>query len=66
MTEKSKLNPSFGDRLIKLLSQADMRPKDLATRIEVPLEVVEDCLKGKVPEAEVLYRIAKAFDTTME
>ena len=23
-------------------------------------------LKGKVPEAEVLYRMAKALDTTME
>jgi len=43
-----------------------MRPKDLATWIDAPLEVIAACLKGKVPEAEVLYRIAKAFDTTME
>ena len=66
MTAESKLNPGFGDRLIKLLTQADIRPKDLATRIEVAPEVVEACLKGKVPEAEVLYRIAKALDATME
>jgi len=43
-----------------------MRPDDLAARIDVPLEVVEACIKGKVPEAEVLYRIAKALDSTME
>ena len=66
MPAQSKLNPGFADRLIKLLTQADMRPKDLATRIEVPLEIVEACLKGKVPEAEVLYRIAKALDSTTE
>lgn len=66
MTEKPKLNPGFGDRLITLLTEADMQPKDLASRIEAPLEVVEACLKGKVPEAEVLYSIAKALDSTME
>jgi predicted transcriptional regulator len=66
MTAQSKLNPGFGDRLIAVLTQAAIRPKDLATRIDVPLEVVEACLKGKVPEAEVLYRIAKALDSTME
>jgi len=66
MTENPKLNPGFGDRLITVLAQAAIRPEDLATRIEVPLEVVEACLKGKVPEAEVLYRIAKALDSTME
>jgi transcriptional regulator with XRE-family HTH domain len=66
MTSKPKSNPGFSDRLIKLLTQADIRPKDLATRIDVPLEVVEACLKGKVPEAEVLYRIAKGLDVTME
>jgi transcriptional regulator with XRE-family HTH domain len=66
MTAESKLNPGFGDRLIKLLTQADIRPKDLAARIDVPLEVVEACLKGKVPEAEVLYRMAKGLDVTME
>jgi len=51
MTTQSKLNPGFADRLIKLLTQADMRPRDLAARIDVPLEVVEACLKDKVPEA---------------
>ena len=66
MTAESKLNPGFADRLIKLLAQADMRPEDLADRIEVPLEVVDACLKGRVPEAEVLYRIAKALEVTME
>ena len=66
MTTQPKLNPGFADRLIKFPTQPDMRPKDLAARIDAPLEVVEACLKGKVPEAEVLYRIAKAFDTTME
>ena len=66
MTTQSKLNPGFGDRLIKLLTQADIRPKDLAARIEVPLDIMKACLKGKVPEAAVLYRIAKALDTTME
>ena len=66
MTAEPKLNPGFGHRLIKLLTQADIRPQDLAARIDVPLDVVEACLKGKVPEAEVLYRIAKALDSTME
>ena len=66
MTKQSKLNPGFADRLIRLLTQADIRPEDPATRIEVPLEVVEAYLKGKVPEAEVLHRIAKALDATME
>lgn len=66
MTSKPKSNPGFSDRLIKLLTQADIRPKDLATRIEVPQEVVVACLKGQVPEAEVLYRLAKALDSTME
>ena len=46
--------------------QADIRPEDLAEKIGAPLEVVEACIKGKVPEAEVLYRIAKALDATME
>ena len=41
MTKKPKLNPGFADRLIKLLTKAGIRPKDLATRIDVPLEVVE-------------------------
>jgi transcriptional regulator with XRE-family HTH domain len=59
MTAHSKLNPGFADRLITMLTQADIRPNDLAARIDVPLEVIEACLKGKVPEAEVLYRIAK-------
>jgi predicted transcriptional regulator len=66
MTSKPKSNPGFSDRLIKLLTQADIRPKDLATRIDVPLDVVEACLKGQIPKAEVLYRIAKALDSTME
>jgi predicted transcriptional regulator len=66
MTAETKLNPGFADRLIKLLTQADILPKDLATRIDVPLDVVEACIKGEVPEAEVLYRIAKALDSTME
>ena len=66
MTAQSKLNPGFADRLITVLTQAGIRPKDLASRIDVPLEVVEACIKGKVPEAEVLYRIAKGLDVTME
>ena len=28
MTAESKLNPGFSDRLITLLTQADMRPND--------------------------------------
>ena len=66
MTAQSKLNPDFADRLIKLLTQADVRPEELAARIDVPLEVLEACLKGKVREAEVLYRIGKGLDVTME
>ena len=52
--------------VVKPLAQADIRPKDLATRIDLPLEVVEICLKGKVPEAEVLYRMAKALVSKMQ
>ena len=29
-------------------------------------EVVEACLKGELPDAMALYRIAKAMDVTME
>ncbi len=43
-----------------------MRPEDLAARIRFPLEVVEACMKGEVPDAEVFYRIAKALDVPME
>ena len=59
-------NPGFSDRLITLLTQAELRPSDLAVRIDVPQEVVEACLSGQLPDAMALYRIAKAMDVTME
>ena len=59
-------NPGFTDRLVTLLTQAGLRPSDLATRADVPLEVAEACLKGELPDAMALYRIAKAMDVTME
>jgi len=59
-------NPDFADRLITLLTEAGLRPSDLASRADIPLEVVEACLKGELPDALSLYRIAKALDVTME
>ena len=59
-------NPGFADRLITLLTQAGLRPSDLASRAGVPQEVVEACLRGELPDALSLYRIAKALDVTME
>ena len=59
-------NPGFADRLITLLTEAGLRPSDLASRADVPPEVVEACLRGELPDALSLYRIAKALDVTME
>ena len=66
MPAEFSLNPGFADRLITVPAKADMRPEDLASRIDVPPDVIEACVQGKVPEAEVLYRMAKALDATME
>ena len=49
MTEMPTRSPGFADRLITLLTQAGLRPTDLAARAGVPLEVVEACLKGDLP-----------------
>jgi len=59
-------NPGFADRLITLLTDAGLSPGVLASRADVPLEVVEACLHGNLPDAMALYRIAKALDVTME
>ena len=60
------INPSFADRLITLLTEAGLRPSDLATRANVPPEVMDACLRGELPDAMALYRLAKAMDVTME
>jgi len=54
-------NPGFADRLITLLTQAGLRPADLAVRIAMSVETVEDYLRGTMPDALSLYRIAKAL-----
>ena len=59
-------NPGFADRLITLLTEAGMRPADLASKAGVSQEVVGACLRGELPDAMALYRIAKALDVTME
>ena len=59
-------NPGFVDRLITLLTERRPRPADLASRAYVPPEVVEGYLRGELPDAMALYRIAKALDVTME
>ena len=59
-------NPGFADRLITLLTEAGLRPSDLATRANVPPEVMDACLRGELPDAMALYRLAKAMDVTME
>ena len=59
-------NPGFSDRLVTLLTEAGLRPADLSQRAGVSLEVVEDCLRGELPDVTSLYRIAKALDVTME
>ena len=59
-------NPGFTDRLITLLTERGLRPADLATRAGVSLETVENYLRGTMPDALSLYRIAKALDVTME
>ena len=66
MTEKPNSNPGFADRLIELLSEAALRPEDFAEKIGAPLELVEDYLRGTMPDALSLSRIAKALDTTVE
>jgi predicted transcriptional regulator len=57
-------NPCFADRLITLLTEADLPPADLAARADVPLQALDACLKGELPDAISLYRIAKALDVT--
>ena len=59
-------NPSFADRLITLLTEGGLRPADLASRGGVPLEVMEVCLRGELPDALSRYRSAKAVDVSME
>ena len=59
-------NPGFADRLVTLLTEEGLRPADLSQRAGVSLEVVEDCLRGELPDVTSLYRIAKALDVTME
>jgi transcriptional regulator with XRE-family HTH domain len=59
-------NPGFSDRLITLLTQAGLPPASLASRVGVPLEIIDACFKGELPDAMALYRIAKVLDTTME
>jgi len=59
-------SPGFSDRLITLLTQAGLRPVDPAARPGVPLEVPDAGLRGELPEAMALYRIAKALDVTIE
>ena len=66
MTEVPKPDPGFADRLITMLTHAGMRSEDLAARAGVPLETIEACLRGQLPDAIALYRIAKALDVTME
>ena len=59
-------NPGFADRLVTLLTEAGLRPAGRSQRVGVSLEVVEDCLKGVLPDAMALYRIARALDVNME
>ena len=59
-------NPGFADRLITFPTEAGLPPADLAARAGVPLEVIEACLRGELPDALALCRIAKALDVTME
>lgn len=66
VTLRSATNPSFSDRLITRLTQTGMTKEDLAGRIGVEMETIVPYLRGQVPDAETLYRIAKALDTTME
>ncbi len=51
-------NRGFADCLITLLTQTGMRPEDFAEKIGAPLELVEDYLRGTMPDALSLYRIA--------
>jgi len=59
-------NPGFTDRFVTLLTDAGLSPGVLATRADIPLEIIGACLRGELPDAMALYRIAKALDVTME
>ncbi|MEW5980167.1 MAG: hypothetical protein AB1898_30600 [Acidobacteriota bacterium] len=58
--------PDFADRLVILLTQVGMRPNRFAKFAGIPLETLEGCPRGELPDVMSLYRIARALDTTME
>ena len=67
MAAEPKLNPGFAVTVSSPFSpRPTCGPRTWLAGLTCPREVVEACLKGKVPEAEVLYRIAKGLDRTME
>jgi transcriptional regulator with XRE-family HTH domain len=56
----------FGNRLKLSLKKSNINQKDLAEKINVSKTSINNYANGRVPEAQILYKISKICGTTME
>lgn len=61
------INPiSFGNRLKGAIKKAKTTQKDLANTIGVSKTAINNYVKGRIPDAEILYNIAKTLNVSIE
>jgi transcriptional regulator with XRE-family HTH domain len=63
MAEKSI---EFGRRLKNLMTESGLNMNRLAKKLGMYPSVIASYLKGRIPEAPILYKLAKEFGVTME
>lgn len=60
------MNVGFGQRLKEAIKQADITQKYIAEELDISTTAMTNYIKGRIPDATILYNISKLLGVSME